>query len=33
MKQIVCFHNPNEENAYLSNWYHSDFVKDGVMYR
>ena len=32
MKQIVCFHNPNEENAYLSNWYHSDFVKDGVIY-
>lgn len=23
--QIVCFHNPEEENGYLSNWYHSRF--------
>jgi ribA/ribD-fused uncharacterized protein len=22
---IVCFHNPNEENGYLSNWYLSTF--------
>lgn len=22
---IVCFHNPNEENGYLSNWYLSKF--------
>jgi hypothetical protein len=22
---IICFHNPNEENAYLSNWYPSLF--------
>jgi hypothetical protein len=22
---IVCFHNPNEENGYLSNWYLSAF--------
>jgi hypothetical protein len=22
---IVCFHNPNEENGYLSNWYPSAF--------
>ncbi|MBQ9697193.1 MAG: NADAR family protein [Acidaminococcaceae bacterium] len=27
--QIVCFHNPNEENGYLSNWYLSHFVIDG----
>lgn len=32
MKQVICFHNPNEENAYLSNWFYSDFAKDGVMY-
>ena len=32
MKQVICFHNPNEENAFLSNWFYSDFVKDGVMY-
>lgn len=24
--QIVCFHNPNEENGYLSNWYLSRFT-------
>ena len=22
---IVCFHNPDEENGYLSNWYLSEF--------
>ena len=32
MKKIICFHNPNEENAYLSNWFYSDFCKDGVKY-
>ena len=29
---IICFHNPDEENGYLSNWYLSDFVIDGVTY-
>ena len=23
---VICFHNPNEENGYLSNWYPVDFV-------
>lgn len=23
---VVCFHNPNEENGYLSNWYLSPFT-------
>lgn len=23
--RIICFHNPNEENGYLSNWYPSRF--------
>lgn len=23
---VICFHNPNEENAYLSNWYPSSFT-------
>lgn len=23
---IICFHNPNEENGYLSNWYLSQFT-------
>ena len=28
--QIICFHNPNEENGYLSNWYMSPFAADGI---
>ena len=24
--QIICFHNPDEENGYLSNWYQSSFI-------
>lgn len=27
---IVCFHNPDEENGYLSNWYPSAFTVDGT---
>lgn len=27
---IICFHNPNEENGYLSNWYRSDFSVNGI---
>lgn len=23
---VICFHNPDEENGYLSNWYLSDFT-------
>ena len=26
LMQIVCFHNPDEENGYLSNWYLSSFI-------
>ena len=29
---IICFHNPNEPNGYLSNWYMSKFVVDGVQF-
>ena len=29
MKQIVCFHNPEESNGFLSNWYLSEFDIDG----
>lgn len=25
MLKVVCFHNPDEMNGYLSNWYMSDF--------
>ena len=27
---VICFHNPDEENGYLSNWYPSPFTLDGV---
>lgn len=30
MMKIICFHNPNEENGYLSNWYLSSFMAGGV---
>jgi len=29
---IVCFHNPNEENGYLSNWYLTNFSVDDISY-
>lgn len=32
MKKIVCFHNPDEINGYLSNWFLSDFEKDGFKF-
>lgn len=28
--RIICFHNPVEENGFLSNWYLSDFSADGI---
>lgn len=27
---MICFHNPEEENGYLSNWYLSKFKVDGI---
>lgn len=32
MKHIICFHNPDEINGYLSNWYLSDFTVSGIRY-
>lgn len=32
MSKIICFHNPDERNGYLSNWYLSDFQLDGVAF-
>lgn len=32
MIKIICFHNPNEENGWLSNWYLSPFTVEGVMF-
>lgn len=29
---IVCFHNADEENGYLSNWYMSGFEVDGISF-
>ena len=30
--KVVCFHNPEEENGFLSNWYVSKFEVDGRMF-
>lgn len=32
MSNIVCFHNPDEENGYLSNWAISYFTVDGITF-
>lgn len=32
MAKVVCFHNPDEENGYLSNWYLSDFCVGDIQY-
>lgn len=29
---MICFHNLEEENGYLSNWYLSDFIVDGMTF-
>lgn len=29
---IICFHNPDEENGYLSNWYPSNFTLNDVKF-
>lgn len=28
--KIICFHNPNEENGYLSNWYPARFTVNEI---
>lgn len=30
MRNIICFHNPQEENGYLSNWFESPFKIDNI---
>lgn len=32
MNKVICFHNLNEENSWLSNWYLSPFIVEGVMF-
>lgn len=32
MNKIICFHNPNEENGWLSNWCPSRFAVRGVAF-
>lgn len=29
---VICFHNPNEENGYLSNWYPSIFALNDITF-
>ncbi len=31
-RRIICFHNPDEPNGYLSNWYPAYFHADGINY-
>ena len=30
MRKVICFHNPDEEYGFFSNWYPSDFTVKGV---
>ena len=30
--KIICFHSPDEDNGYLSNWYLSDYIVNGVSF-
>ncbi len=32
MNKVICFHNPDEPNGWLSNWHLSDFTLDGITY-
>ncbi len=32
MNHIICFHNPDKEYGYLSNWYPSCFTIDGIVF-
>ncbi len=32
MKNIICFHNPDEENGWFSNWYPSVFELNGIRF-
>lgn len=32
MNKMMCFHNPDEENGWLSNWYLSDFTVGGLTF-
>ena len=29
---VICFHNPDEENGYLSNWYMAEFIYDNIKF-
>lgn len=29
---VICFHNPDEENGFLSNWYSSSFSVNGTVF-
>lgn len=31
-RKVICFHKPGEPNDYLSNWYYSEFILDGMRF-
>lgn len=32
MRKVICFHNPDETNGYLSNWYLGEFEAEEIRY-
>ena len=32
MQKIICFHTPDEENGWLSNWFLSKFIVDNISF-
>ena len=32
MRNVICFHGPNEDNAYLSNWFLCNFEVDNIQF-
>lgn len=30
--EVICFHNPDEKNGYLSNWYNSVFTVNDIIF-
>ena len=33
MRNVICFHGPNEDNAYLSNWFLCNFEVDNIQFK
>ena len=32
MMKVICFHNPEEINGYLSNWFFADFCVGDIRF-